>query len=110
MVWTVLGLCGLGVRSCPKTFGWRALAFTACGLLGLFGEVGVVVVLCRVWVTAFGGYRGGVVPSLTGGWWEVAMGTMALCAAVVEEVIGAVWYPPKELRLERWAVWGLWGD
>jgi hypothetical protein len=34
-------------------------------------------------------------------WWEVAMGTMALCAAVVVEGIGAGWYSPKELRLER---------
>ena len=37
------------------------------------------------------------------------MGSMALCAEVVEG-IGAVWYPPKELRLERWALWGWFGD
>ena len=63
MVWIGLGWCGLGVRSYPMTFGWCGLAFTACGLLGLFGEVGVVIVLCMVCVTAFGGYRGGGVPS-----------------------------------------------
>jgi hypothetical protein len=48
VVWTGLGWCGLGVRSCPMTFGWCGLAFTACGLLRLFGEVGVVIVLCMV--------------------------------------------------------------
>ena len=38
------------------------------------------------------------------------MGTIdELCAAVVEG-IGAGWYPPRELRLERWAVWGWLGD
>ena len=34
---------------------------------------------------------------------EVAFGTVSLWALEVEGV-GAVWYPPKELRLERWAV------
>jgi hypothetical protein len=50
-----------------------------------------------------------VYPPRLEGWWEVAMGTMDMCAAVVEG-IGAVWYPPKEVRLERWAVWGWLGD
>ena len=41
-----------------------------------------------------------VYPPRLGWWWEVAMVTMDVCAAVVEG-IGAVWYPPKEVRLER---------
>jgi hypothetical protein len=61
VVWAVLGLCGLGMRSCPMAFRWCGLGLTAIGWFGLFGAVGVV--LCRVYVTAFGGYRGGVVPS-----------------------------------------------
>ena len=36
---------------------------------------------------------------------EVAMGTMDVCAPVVEGVV-AVWYPPKEVGLERLAVFG----
>ncbi len=31
---------------------------------------------------------------------EVTMGTMDLCAMVVEGIV-AVWYPPREVRLER---------
>ena len=63
VMWTVLGWFGLGVRSCPMAFGWCGLASTSCGRPGLFGGVGVVVVLSRVRVTAFGGCRGRCVPS-----------------------------------------------
>ena len=44
-------------------FGWCGLASTSGGRPGLFGGVGVVVVQFRVRVTAFGGCRGGCVPS-----------------------------------------------
>ena len=43
--------------------GWYGLASTSGGRPGLFGGVGIVVVLFRVRVTAFGGCRGGCVPS-----------------------------------------------
>ena len=36
---------------------------------------------------------------------EVAMGTIDVCVEVVEGIV-AVWYPPKEVRLERWVVFG----
>jgi hypothetical protein len=36
---------------------------------------------------------------------ELAMGTMDVCAAVVEGIV-AVWHPPREVRLDRWAVFG----
>ena len=38
-------------------------------------------------------------PPRLGVWEEVAMGTMDVCVVVVE-VIVAVWYPPREVRLE----------
>ena len=42
----------------------------------------------------------GVYPPRLGVVEEVAIGTVDLCAMVVEG-IGAVWYPPREVRLER---------
>jgi hypothetical protein len=55
------------------TVGWGGLASTSGGRPGLFGEVGVVVVLCRVRVTAFSGYRGGCVLSI---WMSLRLGGM----------------------------------
>ena len=83
-------------------FGWCGLASTSGGLPGLFSGVGIVVVLFGVRVTAFGGCCGGYVLGVLE---EVAMGTMDVCAAVVEGIV-AVWYPPREVRLERWVVFG----
>ena len=39
----------------------------------------------------------------------MALGTMDVCAAVVEG-LSAVWYPPKEVRLECRVVFGWLGD
>ena len=44
----------------------------------------------------------GLYPPRREGLLEVAVGTVALCAVEVVGV-GAVWYPPEELRLERCA-------
>ena len=49
MAWTVLSLCGLGMRSCPMAFSWCGLGLTARGWFGLFGAVGVLVFTCIVY-------------------------------------------------------------